>query len=88
MVTMIPGFPSSYKSLLGHSLAQNVWFRATYEVVAAVWLILGVFWNVAPGSCEFFPTFRNKVKVKVNFTLVQTTRPRERETRCIALLLL
>ena len=80
MVTMIPGFPSSYKSLLGNSVAQNEWFRATYEVIA-VWLSVNFFWNVVPCFCEFFPTFRNKVKVKVNvkFTLVQATRLRERE---------
>ena len=79
MVTMIPGFTSSYKSLLGHLLAQNECFLATYEVVAAVWLNLDVFWNVAPCFCESFPTFRSKVKLRVTFTLVQTTRPRERE---------
>jgi len=76
MVTMITGFPSSYKSLLGH-LAQNEW------LVAAVWLMLDVFWNVAPCFCESFPTFRSKVKVKVKFTLVQTTTPRERERECV-----
>ena len=72
MATMIPGLPSSYKSPLGHSLAQNEWFAA------AVWLILDVFWNVTPCSLSPSQRFEVKVNVKVKFTLVQITRPGER----------
>ena len=85
MATMIPGLPSSYKSPLGHSLAQNEWFAA------AVWLILDVFWNVTPCFFESFPTFRSKGKCKGKVypsTDHEARRERERESRCIALLFL